>query len=230
MEVSYLDPFLPPCFPDPGKAHEEGLVGFGGLLEPEWLVAAYSQGIFPWFSEDDPILWWSPDPRCVLDLEDLHVPRRLNRRARNPELHLSWNQAFALVLEGCNEARPDGIWITPEMQKAYQHLHHLGYAHSLEVWLRGNLVGGIYGVQIGGLFAGESMFHRQPDASKIALVALRRSLAAAGVQLFDVQFLTPHLKQFGAKEISRSSYLDRLERVRALPVDLGDLQPCFIWP
>ncbi len=227
MEVSFLDPFLPPHFPDPRGAHEEGLIGFGGRLDPDWLLAAYSQGIFPWFSDPDPILWWSPDPRCVLDLEDLHVPRRLTQRARNPHLRLTWNQAFADVVEGCNEARPDGIWITPDMQESYQRLHRLGYAHSLEVWHGEKLVGGIYGVQIGGLFAGESMFHRMRDMSKIALVALRRSLAGAGVQLFDVQFLTPHLEQFGAKEIPRDHYLDRLAELRDLEIDLGELRPSF---
>ena len=227
MEVSFLDPFFPPHFPDPRRADQEGLIGFGGLLEPDWLLAAYSRGIFPWYSEPDPILWWSPDPRCVLDLEDLHVPKRLSRRARSPAFMLTWNQAFTEVLQGCNEARPDGIWITPEMQKAYHQLHLLGYAHSLEVWHGEDLVGGIYGVQIGGLFAGESMFHRMRDASKVALVALRRSLGASGVQLFDVQFLTPHLEQFGAKEIPRECYLDRLAKLRELEIDLRGLQPSF---
>ncbi len=227
MEVSFLDPELPPRFPDPREACTEGLLGFGGRLEVDWLLTAYSSGIFPWFSENEPILWWSPDPRCVLDLEDLHVSRRLQRRARSQEFRLSWNHAFSRVMEGCNERRADGIWITPQMQRAYKNLFELGYAHSLEVWVGEDLVGGIYGVQIGGLFAGESMFHRCRDASKIALVALRRSLGNAGIQLFDVQFLTPHLAQFGAKEIPRDLYLERLEEVRDLKVDLCRLEPRF---
>ncbi|HHI78519.1 MAG TPA: leucyl/phenylalanyl-tRNA--protein transferase [Planctomycetes bacterium] len=227
IDPSYLDPSLPPHFPDPRFASEEGLLAFGGLLEPSWLLLAYAQGIFPWFGDGDPILWWSPDPRCVLDLEDLHVPRRLARRARSPNLCLTWNQAFAEVLLGCNEDRPDGIWITPAMRRAYQRLHELGHAHSLEVWEGEKLVGGIYGVQVGGFFAGESMFHRVRDASKIALVALRRSLGAAGIQLFDVQFLTPHLERFGAKEIPRERYLERLVQAREAQVDLRGLEPCF---
>jgi leucyl/phenylalanyl-tRNA--protein transferase len=197
----------------------------GGDLSPERLLVAYDQGIFPWYDDGYPPLWWSPDPRTVLDPETLHVSRSLARALRRGGFELSWNRDFGRVMVECGRRRPGGTWIFPEMLDAYERLHQLGHAHSLEVWAKGDLVGGIYGVQRGGLFAAESMFHRRTNASKVALVAAVQSLFLAGIRLFDVQFLTPHLGSLGAREIPRAQYLERLGAVREHRVDLGRLVP-----
>lgn len=208
------EPDGPLEFPDPQEADADGLVGAGGDLTPESLVQAYRSGIFPWYDEASPLLWWSPDPRAVLPLERLHVSRRLARRCRRRDYRLSWDEAFPEVMRRCGENRDDGTWILPEMVDAYSELHRRGLAHSFEVWVDGELAGGLYGVLVGGLFAAESMFHRHTDASKIALVAAVRSVFAAGVELFDVQFLTPHLASMGATNWRRSLYLARLAELR----------------
>jgi leucyl/phenylalanyl-tRNA--protein transferase len=171
------------------------------------------------------VLWWSPNPRAILPAEELHVSRSLGRRLRQRDYAVTWNLAFADVIAACGQQRKGGTWIVPEMRAAYVRLHHEGHAHSLEVWQENRLVGGLYGVQSGGLFAAESMFHRVTDASKIAVVAASRSLHRAGIQVFDVQFATPHLRSLGVKEISRDDYLARVERARDIEVNLEGLEP-----
>ena len=194
-------------------------MGVGADLAPGTVLAAYRQGLFPMpVARDGPLGWWSPDPRAVIPLDGLHVSRSLRKSARKYERRV--DTAFADVVEGCAEPnRPHG-WITPGIQEAYQDLHQLGWAHSVETWAEPGLVGGVYGVAVGGLFAGESMFHRARDASKVALLALVEILTAAGDadrRLFDVQWLTPHLESLGAIEISRAEYLDRLGSALTLP-------------
>jgi leucyl/phenylalanyl-tRNA--protein transferase len=203
-----------PVFPEPEGADAEGLLAVGGDLSAERLLAAYEQGIFPWYAEGLPPMWWSPDPRAVLDAENLHVSRSLERELRRERFRLSVNEAFERVMLECGRERDGGTWILPEMVPAYARLHELGHAGSFEVWLGERLVGGLYGVQRGGLFAAESMFHREANASKVALVAAVRTLFAAGIELFDVQFLTPHLASLGTYEVPRGEYLSRLRRAR----------------
>lgn len=219
-----LDPSAPPAFPDPRWADARGLVAAGGALSPEWLLTAYEHGIFPWYDDDMPPLWWSPDPRAVLDPESLRVSRSLRRFLRNTEFTLSFDRAFPEVMQACGERREDGTWILPEMLEAYVRLHELGHAHSVEVWNGSNLVGGLYGVQRGALFAAESMFHRETNASKVALVSAVRTVFAAGVALFDVQFLTPHLESLGTYTIRRAEYLSRLATAAARPASLDALR------
>jgi leucyl/phenylalanyl-tRNA--protein transferase len=193
----------------PERADETGLVAVGGDLEPMTLVLAYRSGVFPWFGPDDPILWWSPDPRAIIELDGLHVSRRLARTIRSGKFRVTANSAFAAVLRGCAD-RPGGTWLTREMILAYQRLHRLGIAHSVETWLGNELAGGIYGVALGGLFAGESMFARVSDASKVALAALFDRLRQRRFRLFDTQVLTGHTGRMGGIEISRREYLARL--------------------
>lgn len=195
----------------PWLADEFGLVACGGDLRPKRLLTAYRRGIFPWFSEGDPILWWSPDPRAVFPLEQFHVPRRLRRTIRSGRFSVTINQSFAAVIQGCAD-REEGTWIVPKMQSAYQELHRLGHAHSIEVWHDDALAGGLYGVAINGFFAGESMFTRITDASKVALVFLVERLRERGFLLFDTQFVTEHTSGLGAVEIPRKEYLRRLKQ------------------
>ena len=219
-----LSPDAPPVFPDPRRGDDEGLVAIGGDLSTPRLRAAYAAGIFPWYNEGFPVLWWSPNPRAVLSVEDLHVSRSMARRLAQRDYAVTWNLAFSEVITACGEGRKGGTWIVPEMRLAYQRLHHDGHAHSVEVWQANRLVGGLYGVQCGALFAAESMFHRTTDASKIAVIAASRSLGRAGIEVFDVQFATPHLRTLGVKEISRDDYLARVARASRLSVDLSRLQ------
>lgn len=218
---------LPPSkvvpFPDPEPFDADGLLAVGGDLRPERLLLAYRSGVFPWYAEGYVPMWWSPEPRAVLDPQRLHTSRSLLRRLRRGGFTLSWNRCFPRVMAACGERRHGGTWILPEMSVAYGHLHQLGHAHSLEVWQGEDLVGGIYGVQVGAAFAAESMFHRATDMSKVALVALVRSLFTAGIELFDVQFVTPHLRTLGAYAIPRREYLRRLAVAAARPVDLRRL-------
>jgi len=204
-------------FAHPERADDYGLLAVGGDLKPETLLAAYRHGVFPWYDEGDPILWWSPDPRAVFELEGLHVSRRLRRTLRSGQFKVTFNRDFAGVIRGCAEGREEGTWITPDMMDAYEALHRLGHAHSIEVWRDENLAGGIYGVAVGGLFAGESMFTRERDTSKVALVHLVERLRDRGFQLFDIQFLTDHTKRLGAIEIPRMEYLRRLRQALKLP-------------
>ena len=196
---------------DPSEADAWGLVGVGGDLEPRTLLRAYAEGVFPWFGEGDPICWWSPDPRAIFEMDGLHVSRRLLRTIRSGKFRVTFDRAFADVMRGCAD-REEGTWITPEMLVAYRRLHELGHAHSVEVWHGDELAGGVYGVGLGGFFAGESMFHRRSDASKVALAALFDRLRARGYELFDTQFVTEHTARLGAIEIPRAEYLRRLRR------------------
>jgi leucyl/phenylalanyl-tRNA--protein transferase len=212
-------------FPDPGTFDRDGLVAFGGDLSVERLLAAYSAGIFPWYEEGLVPMWWSPDPRGIVDRDRLHVSRSLRRRVRRGGFTLTWNRCFPRVMTECGRQRREGTWVIAEMVDAYTRLHRCGHAHSLEVWSDGELVGGTYGVQVGALFAAESMFHRRTDMSKVALVALVQSLFAAGIELLDVQFVTPHLAAFGAFAVPRREYLQRVARATAKTVDLRGLVP-----
>jgi leucyl/phenylalanyl-tRNA--protein transferase len=204
-------------FPDPERSNREGLVAVGGELSTARLLDAYSHGIFPYFDDDCPILWWSPDPRAVIELDGLHVSRRLARTVRSGRFTVTFNQAFDAVIRACAD-RDEGTWITAEMIVAYNRLHRKGHAHSVEVWHEGQLAGGVYGVAVGGMFAGESMFTRVRDGSKVALVYLVRRLITRGFVLFDVQYSNDHTASLGAIEIPRRKYLARLRTAVTLPV------------
>lgn len=212
-------PIEPPptrwAFPPADEAPARAPLGVGADLEPGTLLAAYRAGVFPWPDDTGRLLWWSPDPRAILPLDGLHVSRSL-RRVR-PRFAVTRDVAFADVMRGCATSHGP-TWITPAMFAAYVRLHALGWAHSVEVWRAGALVGGVYGVAVGGLFAAESMFHRVRDASKVALVELVEHLAAQGFSLLDVQLLTPHLASLGAVEISRFAYLARVAAAQMAPV------------
>lgn len=194
------------------------LVAAGGALEPALVMDAYRHGLFPWYDVGDPVLWWSPDPRAILPLDALHVPRRLERRRRRAAFRVERDGAFEQVMRACNENRPDGTWIHAAVVRCYTQMHAQGDAHSVEVYDGDDLVGGLYGVAFGGGFAAESMFYRLTDASKIALVALVEHLRDRGFALLDVQFLTPHLRRFGCIEISRADYLERVRTAVAMDV------------
>ncbi len=197
-------------FPDPRTANGEGLVAIGGDLTAPRLRLAYRSGIFPWTM--NPITWWSPDPRGIFELERFHVPRSLAKFLRQQPFEITRDRAFRQVMQACAApaAGRGETWVTPEFIEAYSTLHEQGDAHSVECWCGGGLVGGIYGVSVGGLFAGESMFHRAPNASKVALHHLVEHLRARGFTLFDIQMLTPATQQLGAVEIPREDYLKRL--------------------
>ncbi|MFD1216645.1 leucyl/phenylalanyl-tRNA--protein transferase [Microbulbifer celer] len=211
--LTLLDP-LQVEFPDTSRAlaDPDGLLAVGGDLTPEWLLAAYRRGIFPWFSDDQPVLWWSPDPRCVVIPTELPVSRSLRKRIRRGTYSVTCDRAFEAVIDACAAPRADGpgTWITDEMREAYITMHALGFAHSVEVWQDDVLVGGLYGLAIGRVFFGESMFHRATDASKVAFVHLVRQLADWGCELVDCQVSNPHLLSLGAIEISRSEFERRL--------------------
>ncbi len=216
-------------FPDPRLADPQGLVGVGGRMEPDWLLDAYRHGVFPWpTGEDDPLLWWSPDPRCILPLDGFKTSSRLGRRIRSGCFRVTFDEDFAGVILGCatGPGREDGTWITQAIRSAYSRLHRLGHAHSVEAWTveenQRRLVGGVYGVAVGGLFAAESMFHYETDASKVALAALVDRLNDRGFRLLDIQQWTAHTGSLGAVEISRGDYLERLARVVDLPVSFKD--------
>jgi leucyl/phenylalanyl-tRNA---protein transferase len=212
-------------FPDPRNERGfDGLIAIGGDLSPQRLLLAYREGIFPWYSEGTNILWWSPNPRAIIEATAIHRSRSLERRLRRGDFTFTLDRAFSDVLLGCAD-RAEGTWILPEMAQAYAELHRLGHAHSFEVWQDGVLVGGLYGVHVGGLFAAESMFHRRTDASKSILVVAVRSLARAGIRLFDVQFKTSHLASMGASEISRGAYVEQLRAVIDLDISLEGLLP-----
>ncbi len=201
-------------FPPLDKALIEpnGLLAAGGDLSPERLLAAYSQGVFPWFNEDDPILWWSPDPRMVLFPNELKISRSLNKTLRKKNYKICADSDFIQVMQACAEPRKgqSGTWIHPEMVAAYVALHDLGLAHSVETWKDNMLVGGLYGIAIGKMFFGESMFSRKTDASKIAFVHLVRQLRNWGFGMIDCQMKTAHLASFGAREIPRKEFSQKL--------------------
>jgi len=211
MPVFRLDDRL--VFP-PVHLAEDGLLALGGDLRPERLLLGYTQGIFPWYAENLPILWHSPDPRMIMTTRDLVVQRSLRKAIRRKPYRLTMDRAFGDVLEGCASApRPGqtGTWLIPEMVTAYTRLFDLGFAHSIEAWRGDELVGGLYGVSLGAAFFGESMFTRAPDASKIAFVACARQLDAWSIGLIDCQVHTDHLERFGAYEVPRARYLDLLK-------------------
>lgn len=214
-------------FPDPSLSEPSGLLGVGGDLAVDRLLLAYRQGIFPWYSDTQPILWWSPDPRMVLETQALTVPRSLGKRIRQRRYRITLDTAFDQVIRNCKAApRPgqDGTWLTAEMITAYIRLHHAGHAHSVEAWdADGTLVGGLYGVAIGKLYCGESMFTHAPDASKVAFVHLVRQLHRWGFPLVDCQVYTDHLARFGATEIPRDQYL------RAIAPLVQDRMPVARW-
>jgi leucyl/phenylalanyl-tRNA--protein transferase len=208
-------------FPPVDLATPEGLLAVGGDLQPERLLEAYRHGIFPWYSGDQPILWWSPDPRTVLFPEKLHISRSLKRSLRPGIFSGTLDRCFRAVMTACAEPRPQypdgGTWITAEMLAAYTRLHELGYAHSVETWQEGQLVGGLYGVALGGVFFAESMFTRASDASKVALVSLVHQLQTWGFHIMDCQQASPHIKMLGAEDIPRRDFLDHLNAALPLP-------------
>lgn len=210
------DPF-PPL--EAALKHPNGLLAAGADLSPGRLLAAYREGIFPWYAEGEPILWWSPDPRMVLVPSALKISRSLAKTLRNRDYEVRFDSAFAAVMHGCATRGADpgaaeaGTWITADMRAAYERLHQLGYAHSVETWVDGKLAGGLYGVAVGRMFYGESMFTRVRDASKIAMVHLVRRLARCGYGMIDCQMQTPHLASLGARAIARGEFSLRLREL-----------------
>jgi leucyl/phenylalanyl-tRNA--protein transferase len=221
-----------PFFPSPEGYDPHGLIAGGGDLSPARLLAAYAAGIFPWY-DDPPILWWSPDPRTLIERTDLHVSRSMRRTLASKALKVTMDHDLPGVLDGCAD-RAEGTWLSDEMRIAYRDLAAQGYLHSYEVWHGHDLIGGLYGVLLGSLFAAESMFHRERDASKVALITAVLHTAAAGVGVFDVQFMTPHLQRMGARELPRSLYLKRVGQAVAArthwpeAADSNDLLPWVV--
>jgi leucyl/phenylalanyl-tRNA--protein transferase len=215
-DIFWIDRNDPPeTFPPVSTAKRDpnGLLAAGGDLQPERLIAAYQRGIFPWYSEGQPIMWWSPDPRALLLPENLKVTRSLRQSIRKHEFESRIDHDFAAVMAACGDPQfRDGTWITDEMRAAYYKLHQLGYAHSVETWQRGTLIGGLYGVQLGKVFFGESMFSRVTDASKFALKCLCEHLIAQGVVMIDCQMATSHLLSLGAQLIPRTTFVTLLEK------------------
>jgi len=208
-------------FPPLEAASPEGLLAVGGDLNPDRLLSAYRQGVFPWFSDGQPILWWSPDPRAILYPADLHISRSLRKSLRTQGFAVTADRAFDDVIQRCAESRNarEGTWITSGMQEAYCTLHRMGYAHSVETWQNGQLVGGLYGLAIGKAFFGESMFSQITDASKTALVALSVSLTAGGYHFIDCQVVSEHLNSLGAKAVPRYRFSSELKQAVETPVN-----------
>jgi len=222
MTVFYLS--KEPIFPHPRFSDPDGLLAVGGDLSLERLILAYSQGIFPWYSPGNPILWWSPDPRLVLFPEELHVPRSLRRVLNKKRFKVTIDQAFEQVINMCAKVRRSdgyGTWLVPEMIEAYIRLHKQGLAHSFETWQKDRLVGGVYGVSLGQAFFGESMFYLVPNASKVALVHLVFYLRKKSFHFLDCQQTTHHMLRFGAREISRNEFLQRLKQALQYPTRRG---------
>jgi leucyl/phenylalanyl-tRNA---protein transferase len=211
-------------FPPPDYADPSGLLAVGGDLSSDRLLAAYRLGIFPWYSEDQPILWWSPDPRLTLELDDFKLSHSLAKTMRKGVFKVTLDRVFEEVITACAAVPRDGqkgTWITSEMQAAYIRLHGLGYAHSVETWFDGQLVGGLYGVSLGKAFFGESMFHRHTDASKVALAKLVEKLKSWGFRFIDSQMTTEHMLRLGAKELSRRVFLKQLQAALRHPTKRG---------
>ena len=228
--LSRQSPSFPPV--DRALADPNGLLAVGGSLNAEWLTAAYERGIFPWFESDaSPILWWCPDPRAVMVPAQVRITRSLAKRLRNGGFRATADAAFEAVVEGCagerraaaggSDPQTTGTWITASMKSAYLELHRLGLAHSIEVWLDGRLAGGLYGVSLGRLFFGESMFSRVPDASKVALCHLARRLQSWGFWLIDCQIANPHLTRMGAVPLPRAEFMRIIERNASEPTRRG---------
>jgi leucyl/phenylalanyl-tRNA--protein transferase len=212
-------PFLGPGDPFPpvehALDHPDGLLAAGGSLTMKRLIDAYRAGIFPWFNEGDPILWWSPDPRTVLRPANIHVSHSLRKRLRKGSYFVTLDRAFVRVLDGCAAPRADdiGTWLSPAMRRAYTGLHNAGLAHSVEIWMDGELAGGIYGVAIGRMFFGESMFARRTDASKIGMVSLARQLERWEFPMIDCQLETSHLMSLGAEHVPRRRFVAEIDRL-----------------
>ena len=215
-------------FPPVELAENDGLLAIGGDLSPERLILAYSSGIFPWFSEGDPILWWSPSPRLVIFPDEFKIPKRLSRHIGQKKYAVSMDKAFQQVITACattDKRKEKGTWITKDMIAAYRLLHDMGYAHSVECWLDDKLAGGLYGIYLGGIFFGESMFSSEPNSSKIALVALVKKLLEWDFDLIDCQMKTAHLMQFGAHEIPGPEFQKLLAKSMSRPTYKGKWQP-----
>lgn len=210
-------------FPPVDKALHEpnGLLALGGDLCTPRLLAAYQRGIFPWFTQGEMILWWSPDPRAVVPVTEIHISRSMKRFLRHNYYHFTLNNAFSAVISACASQRSEGTWIGPDIQYAYSQLHQMGHAHSIEVWQDKELVGGLYGVSLGALFCGESMFSRNNNASKSALIVFAKHFTRYGGELIDCQVLNAHTASLGAREIARSHFLQQLRQLRSkiLPVE-----------
>ena len=204
------------AFPHVSKALTEpdGLLAVGGCLSTQRIMSAYTQGIFPWYSNADPILWWSPDPRLIIFPEKLHISKSLQKTLRKQTFQVTFDTVFTQVIKACAAPRSDesGTWLLAEMQQAYSRLHNEGHAHSIEAWYKDELVGGLYGIAVGQVFFGESMFHRKTDASKVAFVTLIQQLSKWGYQLIDCQVHTQHLVSLGAEEISRTHFSSLLQQ------------------
>jgi leucyl/phenylalanyl-tRNA---protein transferase len=212
-------------FPDPRSANEDGVVAVGGDLHPESLLLAYRQGIFPWPVEGLPLLWFSPAERAVLEFSELHIPRSLAYARRRQPFRFTIDGAFAQVIRACAEtARPGqpGTWITPPVIAGYVHLHCIGKAHSVEAWHQDRLIGGVYGVDVDGAFSAESMFYREPNASKLAFLHLVDQLRGRGLDWIDIEVLTPHMARLGARTVSRDAFLEKLQRTRTRGLTLFD--------
>jgi len=208
-------------FPSPDSASVEGLVAVGGEITTKRVLSAYRQGIFPWYSDDQPVLWWSPEPRSVLYPEQIRISRSLKKTLRHSSFRITADTAFNEVIKACAGTRvrspAGGTWITNEMMDTYNRLHQLGYGHSIEVWDEEDLVGGLYGLSLGSAFFGESMFSHRTDASKLALVSLARCAKSLGLDFIDCQLPTDHLTSMGAINISRHEYLEILEKALENP-------------
>ncbi len=213
MSVQLLDLDAIEDFPPVEQAKSSGLLAVGGDLTPARLVKAYANGIFPWYSEDSPIMWWSPNPRCVLIPDELIISKSLEKTIKKETFTITYNLAFREVIQNCADSyRPGqhGTWIQPEVVEAYVRLNALGYAHSIEAWNNSKLVGGLYGVMLGTAFFGESMFHKESNASKVAFATMVRDFRKAGCTLIDCQQTSSHMLKFGAREISRNEFMQRL--------------------
>jgi leucyl/phenylalanyl-tRNA--protein transferase len=213
MPVYFLSDDL--VFPPPQLATEEGLLAVGGDLSQKRLLLAYQMGIFPWYSENEPILWWSPDPRLVLYPKEIHVSKTLRKIIKKNVFQVTMDKTFDRVITACSQVhlqKARGTWLVKDMVKAYCQLHHSGFAHSVETWYQGELAGGLYGVSLGKSFFGESMFSRINNASNVALVTLAKHLKTLSFDMIDCQVSTEHLKRFGAREITRSRFLEQLRK------------------
>ena len=215
-------------FPDVGLALDEpnGLLAVGGDLSPQRLLAAYKKGIFPWFSDDQPIMWWSPNPRAILKLDDFKISRSLKKTLNKKHFHVTFDSAFEEVINECSHTRKDGFgtWITTDMMHAYSELHNLGYAHSVECWHEQKLVGGLYGLSLGHAFFGESMFTRKTDASKVALASLVEQLKKWQFDFIDSQVSSEHMASLGATDISRSQFIKELQQTLKFSTKKGKWQ------
>lgn len=225
MQLTLLDPDKPnQDFPPIIKALKDpnGLIAVGGCLSSDRLLNAYRQGIFPWYNDDEPILWWTPDPRLVLFPEQLIISQSLRKSLRKQKFTVTIDQAFEQVIDACAQPRKDenGTWITNEIATSYTKLHHLGFAHSAEAWFEGELVGGLYGVTIGQMFFGESMFHKMTDASKVAFVTLVEQLKSWDYRLIDCQVHSPHLASLGAVNLNRDKFKSLIDKYCEAPASI----------